>query len=131
MQPGVEFRVVVGSRQARRAAMFIVPRSNALKLRRSAMLTEHFAPTGLGRCGLAMAINISLLTEFSCVCSTRKFPNSTAVHPGPLPLRGGEGESHDFHCVQSSIPTFLQDVVYADKAKRTCSNGAIGVSVNT
>ena len=46
------------------------------------MLTEHFAPTGLGPCGLAMAINISLLTEFSCVCSNRKFPNSMAVGPG-------------------------------------------------
>ena len=90
---GVELRVVVGNRQARRAAMFIVPRSNALKLRRSAMLTEHFAPTGLGRGGLAMAINISLLTEFSCVCSNRKFPNSTAVHPGPLPQSPqGEGQ---------------------------------------
>ena len=37
------------------------------------MLTEHFAPTGLGRGGLAMAINIALLTEFSCVCFNRKF----------------------------------------------------------
>ena len=87
---GVEIRVVVGSRQARRAAMFIVPRPKALKLRRSAMLTEHFAPTGLGRCGLAMAINIALLTEFSCVCSNRKFLNSKAVHPGPLPQPKGE-----------------------------------------
>ena len=51
------------------------------------MLTEHFAPTGLGRCGLAMAINISLLTEFSYVSSDRKFPNSTAV------LSRGEGET--------------------------------------
>ena len=62
--------------------MFIVPRSNALKLRRSAMLTEHFAPTGLGRGGLAVAINIALLTEFSFVCSNRKFHNSTAVGEG-------------------------------------------------
>ena len=60
--------------------MFIVPTSNALKLRRSAMLTEHFAPTGLVRCGLAMAIHIALLTEFSCVCLYRVFLNSTAVH---------------------------------------------------
>ena len=62
--------------------MFIVPGLNALKLRRSAMLTEHFAPTGLVRGGLAMAINIALLTEFSRVCSNWKFPNSTAVGPG-------------------------------------------------
>ena len=48
------------------------------------MLTEHFAPAGLGGGGLAMAINITLLTEFSCVCSNRKFLNSTAVNPGPL-----------------------------------------------
>ena len=67
---GVELGVDVGNRQARRAAMFIVPRSNALKLHRSAMLTEHFAPTGLRRGGVAMAINIALLTEFSCVCPT-------------------------------------------------------------
>ena len=61
--------------------MFIVPKSNAPKLRRSAMLTEHFPPTGLGRCGVALAINIALLTEFSCVCPNWKFLNSTAVHP--------------------------------------------------
>ena len=53
--------------------MFTVPKSYALKLRRSAMLTEHFAPTGLGRCGLAMAINIALLTEFAGACSNRSF----------------------------------------------------------
>ena len=67
--------------------MFIVPRSNAPKLRRSAMLTDHFAPTGLGRCGVAMAINIALLTEFACVCSALSFLNSTAV-PRETGLKG-------------------------------------------
>ena len=62
---GVELRVVVGKRQARRAAMFIVPRLDAPKLRRSAMLTEHSAPTGIGHDGLAMAINIALLRSLS------------------------------------------------------------------
>ena len=49
--------------------MFIVFGPNTLKLRRSAMLREHFAPTGFGRCGLALTINIGLLTELSCECS--------------------------------------------------------------
>ena len=30
------------------------------------MHREHFAPTGLGRRGRAMTIDIALLTEFSC-----------------------------------------------------------------
>ena len=30
------------------------------------MLRGHFAPTGLGRRGRAMTIDIALLTEFSC-----------------------------------------------------------------
>ena len=30
------------------------------------MLTEHFAPTGLGRYARTMTINIALLTELSC-----------------------------------------------------------------
>ena len=83
----VEIRLLVGKRQARRAAMFIVPGANTLKLRRSAMLSEHFAPPGLGRCGVAMAINIALLTEFACVCSALSFLNSTAV-PRETGLKG-------------------------------------------
>ena len=30
------------------------------------MLREHFAPTGLGRRGRAMTVDLALLTEFSC-----------------------------------------------------------------
>ena len=45
---------------------FIVFGPNTLKLRRSAMLREHFAPAGFGRLGLALTIDIALLTEFSC-----------------------------------------------------------------
>ena len=43
--------------------MLIVGRSNTLKLRRSAVLREHCALTGLGRCGPATAMDIALLTE--------------------------------------------------------------------
>ena len=48
---------------------FIVFGPNTLKLRRSAMLREHSAPTGFGSFGLAMPIDIALLTELSCACS--------------------------------------------------------------
>ena len=53
------------------------------------MLREHVAPTGLGSCGLAMAINIALLTELSRACSNRKVLNCMAAHSG---LRRGEGQ---------------------------------------
>ena len=65
----IELRVIVGHRQARRAAMFIVAGTNTPKLSRSAMIREHFAPTGLGGSRRAMAIDIALLTELSGPCS--------------------------------------------------------------
>ena len=45
------------------------------------MLREHFAPTGLGRRGRAMTIDISLLTELSCAVVKQDGLNSMAVCP--------------------------------------------------